>query len=51
MNGTHPTSGRPARSARLACAARRLGYRVRALSWTALCALCTLLGPATTVDD
>lgn len=72
MNGTRTTSGRLARSARSArsarltctCRARRLGYRVRAVSWTALCALCalctlldpaahaaTVAGPATVVDD
>lgn len=66
MNRTRTTSGRLARSTRAArliciCFGRRLGYRVRAASWTALCALCTLLdpaahaatvaGPATVVDD
>ncbi|MFF4342290.1 hypothetical protein ACFY00_20450 [Kitasatospora sp. NPDC001540] len=45
MNGTRPAGGR------LAHLARRLGYRTRAVSWTALCALGTLLSQATVTDD
>ncbi|MFD7729311.1 hypothetical protein ACFV6F_02845 [Kitasatospora phosalacinea] len=41
MNGTPPAGGLLTR------AARRLGYRTRTASWSALCALCALLGPAT----
>ncbi|MFE1316184.1 hypothetical protein [Kitasatospora phosalacinea] len=43
MNGSRPAGGHLARTARLA---HRLGYRTRTASWSALCALCTLLGPA-----
>ncbi|MFB7945786.1 hypothetical protein ACFC6L_12780 [Kitasatospora phosalacinea] len=43
MNGTPPTAGHLTRTARLA---HRLGYRTRTASWSALCALCALLGPA-----
>ncbi|GLW57332.1 hypothetical protein [Kitasatospora phosalacinea] len=39
MNGTHPAGGHLARTA------RRLGYRTRTASWSALCTLCALLGP------
>ncbi|GLW73478.1 hypothetical protein Kpho02_57770 [Kitasatospora phosalacinea] len=41
MSGTRTPGGRLGR------VARHLGYRTRTVSWTALCTLCALLGPAT----